>query len=361
MAEKLKVAVLFGGQSGEYEVSLRSATSVIHHMDLSKYDLYLIGISKNGKWALFEGDIDKIQTGEWEKEARPVVFPGDPTYRGFIVLDEPHRVYPVDVVFPIMHGPHAEDGTIQGLLELANIPYVGCGVLASSTGMDKGIAKDIFASKNLPQGEYMVIIRNDFEAAPDDFIEKIERKFSYPVFVKPVNMGSSVGISKARNRSELIEGISLAGRYDRKIIIEEFINGREIECAVLGNDHPKASIVGEIIPCNEFYDYNAKYFDDGKSILIIPADLPEEKSEEIRRYAIEAYKALDCSGLSRVDFFVDKVTGRVYINEINTMPGFTSISMYPKLWEATGIAYSELIDTLIELAFERFNSKHFEG
>ena len=358
MVEKLNVAILFGGQSGEHEVSLMSASAVINNIDKDRYSLYLIGITKSGEWMLYEGDIKNIEDGSWEKKAKPIVFPGDPSYGGFFLLDDPNKVYKVDVVFPVMHGPRAEDGTIQGLFELAQIPYVGSDVVASSTGMDKAISKSIFKSHNLPQGRYTVLLKVDFIRSREEVLSYIEANFDYPVFVKPANLGSSVGISKCYNRSELAEGIKEASRHDRKIIVEEFIDGHEIECAILGNNDPKASVVGKIIPCNDFYDYEAKYYGDGKSELIIPAPLSEEKSDEIRRIAIEAFKALDCSGLARVDFFVHRSTGDIYLNEINTMPGFTKISMYSKLWEASGVSYSKLLDELIALALDRFEELH---
>jgi D-alanine-D-alanine ligase len=360
MPEKLKLALLFGGQSGEHEVSLMSCTSIARNIDLRKYDVYYIGITKSGKWYLFEGDIEDIQNGAWERNSKPIVFPGDPSFKGFFLLENPSKIYRVDVVFPVMHGPHAEDGTIQGLMELANIAYVGCDVMASAVAMDKAMAKAVFASHGLPQGDYLVVKRHEFESDPQEVMNRIESSLGYPCFIKPANMGSSVGITKAYNREQLLKGLRHAGQYDRKLVVEAFIDGREIECSVLGNNHPQASIVGEIIPCNEFYDYNAKYFDDGKSALIIPAELPEEKTEEIRQLAIKVYKALDCSGMARIDFFVERHTQKVFVNEANTIPGFTKISMYPKLWEATGISYSDLIDRLIELAIERFKEKHFE-
>ncbi len=358
MKKKLKLAILFGGQSGEHEVSLMSATSVINNIDREKYSLYLIGITKSGKWMLYDGHPDNIEDGSWEKDGKPLIFPADPTYGGFFLLSDPHKVYKVDVIFPVMHGPHAEDGTIQGLFELANIPYVGCDVVASSTGMDKAISKSIFQCHNLPQAKYSVVLKRDYIRDREATLLDIEASFEYPVFIKPANLGSSVGISKCYDREQLARGLDEASKYDRKIIVEEFIDGYEIECAILGNNHPKASVLGKIIPCNDFYDYEAKYFGDGKSELIIPAPLTEEKSEEIRRIAIEAFKSLDCSGLARVDFFVHRKTGDVYLNELNTMPGFTKISMYPKLWEASGIPYSELMDELIDLALDRFNEKH---
>jgi len=358
MPEKIKLALLFGGQSGEHEVSLMSCTSIAKNISPQKCDVYYIGITKSGKWYLFEGNVEDIQKGEWERNSKPIVFPGDPSFQGFFLIEHPSEIYPVDVVFPVMHGPHAEDGTIQGLLELANIPYVGCDVVASSVAMDKVMAKAVFASHGLPQGDYRVVYRYEFESNPRQVLDDIESSLGYPCFIKPANMGSSVGITKACNRNQLLDGLNYAGKYDRKILVEAFINGREIECSVMGNNFPRASIVGEIIPCNEFYDYNAKYFDDGKSALIIPAELPEEKAEEIRRLAVKAYKALDCSGMARIDFFVERDTQMVFINEVNTIPGFTKISMYPKLWEAAGVSYSDLIDRLIQLAFDRFKEKH---
>ncbi|MFY9176557.1 MAG: D-alanine--D-alanine ligase family protein [Caldicoprobacterales bacterium] len=353
-----KVAVLFGGKSGEHEVSLVSATSIIENIDRDKYQLYLIGITKEGHWRYYDGDTEKIKTGEWEQESKKVVFPGDPSYRGFFLIEDPSKIYQVDAIFPVMHGPYGEDGTVQGLFELAHIPYVGCDVLSSSTGMDKIMAKAIFASAGLPQGKYVGVYRHEIERDWERVIASIENSFPYPVFVKPANMGSSVGISKAKNREELVKALDLAGQYDYKIIVEEFIDGREIECAVLGNFEPKASVLGEILPSNEFYDYYAKYQDGGQSKLLIPAPVSAEKSHEIRELAVKAYKALGCTGLSRVDFFLERNTEKVYLNEVNTMPGFTQISMYPKLWEATGISYSDLIDKLIQLAIERFNEKH---
>ncbi|NLI60501.1 MAG: D-alanine--D-alanine ligase [Clostridiales bacterium] len=356
--DRLKIAVLFGGKSGEHEVSLVSATSIIESIDKDKYELYLIGITKEGHWRYYEGDIQKIKSGEWERDSKRAVLPADPSYGGFFLEDQPSKIFEVDLIFPVIHGPYGEDGTLQGLLELAHIPYVGCDVLSSSTGMDKLMAKAIFSSVGLPQGDYVGIYRHELKADSQAAIAKVEDSFSYPVFVKPANMGSSVGISKAKDRDELLEALNIAGQYDEKIIVEEFIDGREIECAVLGNFDPKASVLGEIRPSNEFYDYHAKYQDGGESSLLIPAPIPSEKSDEIRQLAIDAYKALGCSGLSRVDFFLERETDRVYLNEVNTMPGFTEISMYPKLWEATGIPYPELIDNLIQLALTKFKEKH---
>lgn len=356
--KKLNLAILFGGKSGEHEVSLVSATSIIENINRDKYNLHLIGITKEGHWRYYDGDIQKIKTGQWQEESKALVLPGDPQYGGFFLMEDPSTIYKVDVIFPVLHGPYGEDGTVQGLLELAHIPYVGCDVLSSSTGMDKLMAKSIFASHDLPQGEYVGVLRHELRKDTQATIDKIEACFPYPVFVKPANMGSSVGISKAKNRDELVKALELAGEYDEKIIVEKFIDGREIECAVLGNYEPKASVLGEILPSNEFYDYHAKYQDGGQSGLLIPAPIPAEKTEEIRELAIRAYKALGCSGLTRVDFFLERQTNKVYLNEVNTLPGFTQISMYPKLWDATGISYPDLIDTLIEFALEKFKSKH---
>lgn len=357
MAEKIKLAVLFGGQSGEHEVSLMSAASVLRILDPSKYRLYPIGITKDGQWKAYDGPFDNIEDGTWEADARPAVLPGDPAFGGFFLSEDPARVYALDVVFPVLHGPRGEDGTVQGLLELSGIPYVGCGVLASAAGMDKGTAKAIFASLNLPQGPYTVFYLEEYRRQPEQILDRIETDLGYPCFVKPANMGSSVGITKAHDRTELKAAAETALRYDQKIVAEAFISCREIECAVLGNQDPKASIVGEIIPSREFYDYEAKYFDGGVSELLIPAPIPPETAEEVRRLAVAAYRALDCSGMARVDFFVQKTTGKVYVNEINTIPGFTKISMYPKLWAASGCSYAALLDTLIALALQRHGAR----
>lgn len=354
MSNKLNVAVVFGGKSGEHEVSLMSATNVIKAMDKEKYNIYMIGITKQGKWMVYNGEVNKIADGSWEKEAAGI--DRDETinllFSGLFSGGKGNRI---EVVFPVLHGPNGEDGTIQGLFEMLDIPYVGCGVMASALGMDKGISKQLFKDAGLTVGGYTVLLKTDIEKDINSVAGIVEGKFVYPVFIKPVNMGSSVGITKAHNREELIKGLREACKYDRKVMIEENINCREFECAVLGNNDPIASGIGEIIPSHEFYDYEAKYFDDGKSVLVIPAGLEESKAEELRKIAVKAYKALDCCGMARVDFFVEKETGKVYINEINTIPGFTKISMYPKLWDTAGVSYSKLIDKLIELAIERHN------
>jgi len=373
---KKRVAVIFGGQSSEHEVSRVSAQSVIENINKEKYDVTMIGITKEGQWLRYEGSVDKIGSGEWEglaltaaqeKKRNELPVNGDVqnsiqsgegevsvsnTARG--IFGESSKE-PIDVVFPVLHGCNGEDGTIQGLFELAGIPYVGCGVLASAVGMDKAYTKIIFEKEGLPQGKYLVFSRKQVSFRTDEVIEEIESKLAYPCFVKPSNAGSSVGVNKASDREQLKRALEIAAKNDRRILVEEFINGREIECAVLGNDNPIASTVGEVIPCNEFYDYEAKYQVGDNSKVIIPAEnLPAETVQKIREYAVRAFKAIDGAGLSRVDFFVHKDTGEIFINEINTLPGFTQISMYSKLWAASGIPYSELIDRLIELAYERF-------
>ncbi len=385
MSGKKKVAVIFGGQSSEHEVSRVSAESVLNNIDRNKFDVVMIGITKEGRWLNYNGPVEKLSTGEWQAIAEAEVASGrriscgeagksDDGQTGvgsgqLTVNNSARRVLAVagaendnsgiDVVFPVLHGCNGEDGTIQGLFELAGIPYVGCGILGSALGMDKAYSKIIFEKEGIPQGKYVVLSRKEVNGDFESVCEKVERVLEYPCFVKPSNAGSSVGVSKANDRKELKEALDTAARYDRRILVEEFINGREIECAVLGNDEPIASTVGEIIPCNEFYDYQAKYIDNN-SKCVIPADLPQETIQKIREYAVKAFKSLDCAGLSRVDFFVHKETGEIYINEINTLPGFTSISMYPKLWEASGIPYKELIERVIELALERYEDNKRE-
>lgn len=361
---KKKVAVIFGGESAEHEVSRFSAESVIRNIDKNKYDIVIIGITRDGRWLAYDGPIEKIGSGEWEDIAQKRLYERkkntclpDKTLKVNKFIDTAaDEKCSIDVVFPVLHGSNGEDGTIQGLFELSKIPYVGSGVLGSALSMDKAYTKIIFEKENIPSAEYIVIKRRLFERNKDKIIKYIENKFRYPCFVKPSNAGSSVGVTKAHDRNELNDGIINAALYDRKILIEEFINGREVECAVLGNDEPVASTVGEVIPCNEFYDYHAKYIDDNSEI-IIPADLPKDIIKLIREYAVKAYTALDCAGMSRVDFFVCRESGKVYINEVNTLPGFTNISMYPQLWKASGIPYDELINRLIELALKRYKEK----
>ncbi|MDD2401951.1 MAG: D-alanine--D-alanine ligase [Clostridia bacterium] len=350
---KTQVAVLFGGRSGEHEVSRNSAYTVANSLTY-KYDVFPIGIAKDGQWY---GPIPISKVPDFVpenfKESKVTILPNPHSNTAIYSLPEFKQIAKVDVFFPVLHGTFGEDGTLQGLFDLANIPYVGAGVLASSTGMDKVIMKNLFSQAELPQVPYQFYLRNDIENNIEKILEKIEQGIGYPNFVKPVNLGSSVGISKATNKRQLQEALLLAIRFDRKIIIEKGVEAREVEISVLGNDEPLASLPGEIVSCNEFYDYKAKYMDN-KSALYIPARLEERQIKIIQDIAIKAFKAIDCSGLSRVDFFITKDTQEILINEINTLPGFTSISMYPKLWENSGISLPELTSKLVELALERY-------
>jgi D-alanine-D-alanine ligase len=364
---KLRIGVIFGGRSGEHEVSLRSAESVINAMDRSKYDVVPIAITKDGRW-LVATDATALlpQAVLSAGEHREVTIVGDPTRSGLLRLDDSGLPSSgsrpqtpdsrLDVVLPVLHGTYGEDGTIQGLLEMAGVPYVGCGVLGSAAGMDKIVMKQLFSGAGLVVGDWEWFLRSQWEADPDPIIARVSDRLGFPVFVKPANLGSSVGISKARDARELTAAVNDAARYDRRIIVEREIIGLEIEVSVLGNDQPIASLPGEIIPGREFYDYADKYLEAG-SQAVIPADLPEALIKQIQSDAITAFRAIDGAGLARVDFFVRQGDSGVIINEINTMPGFTSISMYPKLWEASGIPYSELIDRLIQLALERHRDK----
>ena len=343
--KKTRVGVIFGGRSGEHEVSLRSAESVIRSLDPSKYEVVPIAITHEGRWLGTRDAMKLLSPGEAIQAALKT---GEP----MAVVPEPQRNGAVDVFFPIVHGTYGEDGTIQGLLELAGVPYVGAGVLGSAVGMDKDVMKRLLREAGLPVGDFWVTRAKDIDA----FIREFGKELPYPVFVKPANLGSSVGITKAHNAGELPAAIAFAAEFDRKIIIEKGIDAREIEISVLGNDELKASIPGEIIPSREFYDYQAKYVDDD-SRLIIPAPLSEQQVRQAQDLAIRSFQALDCSGMARVDLFLEKPTGKFLVNEINTLPGFTSISMYPKLWEATGLAYPDLVDRLITLAVERHAEK----
>jgi len=384
MAKKLRVGILFGGRSGEHEVSLLSAASILKAIDRKKFDVVPIGITKEGRW-LGAGDAQNLLDGENGAEGRklragdPEVTPGAKLlHEGMPTLFAPEpaktetltkgvaerRVdgQSLDVVFPVLHGTFGEDGTIQGLFELAGIAYVGSGVLGSSAGMDKDVMKRLFAQAGLPIVKHVTLLRADWEKSPRKAIKQIEEQLKYPVFVKPANLGSSVGISKAHNRKELGPALDIAAKYDRKLVVEQGVGGkknkaRELEVAVLGNDDAKASVVGEIIPGKEFYDYEAKYLAEG-SVPVIPAKLTSAESKQIRAMAVEAFRACDLSGLARVDFLMEpEGKRRIYLNEVNTLPGFTQISMYPKLWEATGIGYSDLITQLIELALQRHEEK----
>jgi len=350
MNKKLKIGVMFGGQSGEHEVSLVSASSVMEALDKSKYEVVPIGITKEGKWVAGPESMKLLKSGSDVKESRGLVS-ADPTEKRLVHFEEQGESQKLDVIFPVLHGPLGEDGTVQGLLELASIPYVGAGVLGSAVGMDKIIQKQLFKQVGLPIVEYVWFLASEV----DSKIDEIEKIFEYPVFVKPVNMGSSVGISKSHNREELVVAIEEAKKYDRKILIERGVEEvREIEVSVLGNDNPEASVAGEIVASGEFYDYDAKYV-DGKSEAIIPAKIPDALMKKIQKIACQAFRVLDLAGMARVDFFLSK--DKIYLNEVNTIPGFTSISMYPKLWEASGLSYPELLNKLIELAIERHGEK----
>lgn len=360
MEKKIRVGVIFGGRSVEHEVSLVSATSIMKALDPGRYEVVPIGITKEGRWLSSAETMHLLKSGGREdREPERILLP-DPTKRSLIELDErsiDSGGKPLDVIFPVIHGTYGEDGTIQGLFELANIPYVGAGVLGSAVGMDKVVAKQLFERAGLPVTMYTWFFWKSYRSDSKSILKKIEKKLGFPCFVKPANLGSSVGITKAHNAEELDSGIEEASSFDRKILIEVGVrNARDIECSVLGNDDPRASIPGEIVPSNEFYDYDAKYV-DGKSRAIIPAKLPETIIRKVQRYAVAAFRAVDGAGMARVDFLVQKKTNRTYLNEINTIPGFTSISMYPKLWEASGISYPKLLDMLIELALERHRDK----
>jgi D-alanine-D-alanine ligase len=402
---KIRVGILFGGRSGEHEVSLLSAASVLKAIDKTRYEVVPIGITKDGRWLtaehaerLLRGDAalpgaDKsVRATQQLRAGDPGATPGAAvlaTGESVVVPPEPRRdsglqpfqtdaklsdmslrraadrAINVDVIFPVLHGTFGEDGTIQGLLELADMAYVGAGVLGSAAGMDKDVMKALFRTAGLPMVKHVTVLRSAWESAPRKVVKLVESKLKYPVFVKPANLGSSVGISKAHDRKELGPAIDEAAKFDRKIVIEEGVGGkkhkaREIECAVLGNDNPKASVAGEIVPCKEFYDYDAKYLAEG-SELVIPAKLTKAEMKRVQALAVAAFQAVDCSGLARVDFLMEpgprNKPRKMYVNEINTMPGFTAISMYPKLWAATGVSYPELIDRLIQLGMERHRDK----
>ena len=349
---KKNVLVLFGGCSPEHEVSKVSAYTIIANIPEEKYNVCPVYITKEGKWLLYDGSIDNLRNVPWEKFGTPAALSPDRVNRGLLrIVGDKLKYIPVDVVFPALHGENGEDGTVQGLFELSGLPYVGCGVLSSAICMDKSFTKIIADSIGLKQAEYITVHAWDQDSVAAA-AKRVQSKIKYPCFVKPANAGSSVGISKAADKKALLEAIEAAARIDGKIVIEKAINGRELECAVLGyQDNVQASVVGEILPAADFYDYDAKY-NNSESKTVIPADISEEASEEIRRRSIEIFKAVDGRGLARVDFFLENGTDRVIFNEINTMPGFTSISMYPKLWQAAGLPLPDLIDKLIEIALQ---------
>jgi D-alanine-D-alanine ligase len=350
----LRVGVFFGGRSGEHEVSLASAASVIRGLDPDKYEAVPIGITKDGHWLVGEGAGKLLP--EVLKGGRRVMLTADPTEAAIIPLDRGAGAQRIDVVFPVMHGTYGEDGTIQGLLDLAGLPYVGAGVLGSAVGMDKDVSKKLFQSAGIPVVPWVTVQRFEWEKDPTGVREKIEEEFSYPVFVKPATLGSSVGMTKVHKADELGPALDLACEFGMKILVEKAVNAREIEVSVLGNHEPKASVPGEIIPHREFYDYTAKYLEDGTQ-LVIPAALKPGQIQKIQTLAVKAFQAIELNGMARVDFFLEKKGNKLYLNEVNTIPGFTSISMYPKLWEASGISFRELIDKLIDLAFEMHREK----
>ncbi|MFI5088511.1 MAG: D-alanine--D-alanine ligase [Terriglobales bacterium] len=383
--KKLRIGILFGGRSGEHEVSLLSAASILDAIDKDKYEVVPIGITKEGRW-LTSASAEKLLHGEFSsakhlRAGDPEATPGAALLaKGESIVIPPvpgdalapfesnapqrrleDRAINVDVIFPVLHGTFGEDGTIQGLLELADLPYVGAGVLGSAAGMDKDVMKRLFRDAGLALVRHLTFLRADWQKDPKRVRKEVEKKLNYPVFVKPANLGSSVGVSKARDRKELKKAMDEAAAYDRKIVVEEGVGGkdrkaREIECSVLGNDRPEASIAGEVVPSKEFYDYEAKYLTEG-SELLIPAKLSKKQMQQVQEMAVQAFLAVDCAGMARVDFLMDPKAEKIYVNEVNTIPGFTAISMYPKLWAASGLPYPKLIDRLIQLALERHAEK----
>jgi D-alanine-D-alanine ligase len=350
MSKKV-VAVLFGGCSNEHEISMLSAANVIASMSADKYFVMPVYITKDGRWLLYDGLVENIKNVQWEKFGTPVVLSPDASHKGLLrIVGEKVKTLPVDIVFPVLHGKNGEDGTIQGLCEVAGIPYVGCGVLSSAVSMDKAFTNKIAQLAGINQADYLSFYSYDLKNM-DEVCKKIRYKLGYPCFVKPANAGSSVGVSKARNKKELEAALQAAAEVDRKIVVEKAIVGRELECAVLGNENPEASIIGEVVAAAEFYDFDAKY-NNGDSKTIVPADISKEVSDKIRSLAVDVFKAVDGAGFARVDFFLEDGTNKVFFNEINTIPGFTAISLYPILWEESGISQPELIDRLIELGFE---------
>ena len=353
-SSKLSLCVIFGGVSSEHEVSRMSATSILENLSSEKYDVHMVGITKEGKWLLYTGDVKEIVSGAWEQgPVTPAFLAPDPSVHGLVVLrDGTAETIPVDVIFPALHGKNGEDGTIQGLFQLSGIPYVGCDTHSSSVCMDKAVTHTLLSNADIEQAHYLWFYADRFDVAPDTIKNKIQARLDFPVFVKPANAGSSVGVSKVERLEDLDEAIRKAAKEDKKVVVEEGIKGQEVECAVLGNRDAEASIVGEIGASAQFYDYDDKYI-NGTSQLYIPARIDPEVSDKIRQAAVRAYRLLGCSGLARVDFFVTEGDHRVILNEINTLPGFTSISMYPKLWMAMGLSYSQLLDSLVELAFQK--------
>jgi len=362
MTAKTRIGVIFGGRSGEHEVSLMSARSVLAVLDRSKYEVIEIGITHEGEWLAGEGALDALQNGRTEKLAHAMILPipGD----GWLYAIRQagggqflEKLTPLDVIFPVLHGTFGEDGTLQGFFELGDLAYVGAGVLGSSVGMDKGLFKDLMRARGIPVLNSITFNRSQVETDSEAIFQAAEALSPYPLFTKPANLGSSVGITKCHNRSDLLEGLMDAARFDRRVLVEQGLNNpREIEISVLGNDEPQVSLPGEIIPADEFYSYRAKYIDE-RTQLVIPARLDAPTVARIQEIALKAFKAVDCSGMARVDFLLDRATNDVFVSELNTIPGFTKISMYPKLWEASGLSYSALLDRLVELALERKSSR----
>ncbi|MBM3127803.1 MAG: D-alanine--D-alanine ligase [Chloroflexi bacterium] len=365
LEKRIRVGIIFGGKSGEHEISLASAQGVARAIDRDKYDVVLIGVTKEGRWITGGNALQQLAA----ISPTPLLAPESESTNGAMsapiasaeLMPTATATSPlatIDVAFPLVHGPFGEDGTMQGLLELADIPYVGAGVAASAVGMDKALMKAVFRAHNLPILDWLVILRRDWNAQPDDTIYRIESVLGYPCFIKPANLGSSVGVAKAHQRDELKRALDRAAQYDRKLIAERAAqNAREIECSVLGNDEPIASIPGEVIPRREFYDYAAKYESDSGTELIVPADLAPELARSVQEIAARAFKAIDACGMARVDFFLERGTQKLLLNEINTIPGFTSVSMYPRMWQQSGVSYADLIDRLIRLALERHADK----
>jgi D-alanine-D-alanine ligase len=362
--KKIRLGILFGGRSGEHEVSLTSAASVIEALDPEKYEIVPIGITRDGHWRV-GASAQKLLDSPRALPAilengKPITASVDPTRPALIALDSQSAAQEsapaVDVVFPLLHGTFGEDGTVQGLLELAGVPFVGAGVLGSAAGMDKDVMKRLFRDVGLPVVPWVLVLRGDWERHGARVRKLINKTLLYPLFIKPANLGSSVGISKVHKSAELDAAMDLAAQYDRKIIVENGVDAREIECSVLGNDRPEASVPGEVVPVNEFYDYEAKYVKEG-SELVIPAKLSPAQTRRVREFAVRAFQAIDCAGMARVDFLLDRKSGKLWVNEINTIPGFTPISMYPKMWDSSGLPYPKLLDRLIELAMERHRDK----
>jgi D-alanine-D-alanine ligase len=360
--DKTRIGVIFGGRSGEHEVSLMSARSVLSVLDRSKYEIVPIGITHEGTWLTGEGGLEAFQNGQTEGMTRVTLlpYPGDRwlyAIRQDAGAQSLEKLVRLDVVFPVLHGSFGEDGTLQGFLELADLAYVGAGVLGSAVGMDKGLFKDVMRTHGVPVLNSIIVNRSQVETDRSTVITAIEKMSAYPIFTKPANLGSSVGVTKCRNRSDLLEGLMDAARFDRRVLVEQGLNNpREIEISVLGNDEPVVSLPGEIIPSDDFYSYQAKYLDD-RTQLIIPAHLEGSLVARIQEIALKAFRAVDCSGMARVDFLLDPAANEVYVSEINTIPGFTKISMYPKLWEASGLNFSALVDRLVVLALERKSSR----